>query len=413
VHDTFRAYAAQFRVLLGIPGDGALEVFNQAIGVKEVDDVNRFVRRHLLDPGEALKFVQETLGPLYKELLACWERIQRAERQIEQLRPIAAAQKSADDARAKLKDLARQLSMARPYYHETERKLRQTLREELVRQKDDLTAAKSRETTNQKTDNDTRDQLRAEIDAGELGLRLKALDLSITAAKTTTAARETAAGQLSGVLKTLNEPTTVADAERLAALKKHWGAQRTLVENNRAAQQEKQLRHLQERQGHQDELKRLGAAERSLKEHRVNIDDDYLQLRALVAQEAKIPMTVLSFAGELIEVRAEFREWTGAIERLLRGFGLSLLVPERHISAVYPVINRKHWGMRIQLFRVPADAPRDIPAPRGQRVVADRLTFRDKHPLAGWVAAEVRRAFPHVPTRRRSKTNLMVSPRRD
>ncbi len=35
-HDSFSAYAAAFRPLLGLPGDGALEVFNQAIGVKEL-----------------------------------------------------------------------------------------------------------------------------------------------------------------------------------------------------------------------------------------------------------------------------------------------------------------------------------------------------------------------------------------
>lgn len=396
VHDTFRAYAAQFRGLLGIPGDGALEVFNQAIGVKEVDDVNKFVRRHLLEPGEALKFVEETLSPLYKELLACWERIQRAERQIAQLRPIALAQKTADEARLKLKEIGRQLNIARPYYHETERKLRRTLADELLNQNAELAADKKREAADQATDQETRDQLRAEIDSGELGLRLKALELDIAEAKRTTTTREAAAAQFAGVLKLLAEPTLVPDVERLTRLQEHWRAQRPLLEGNRDAQRDKQLKFLQDRQGHEAELNRLRTAQRALEEHRVNIDDDYLKVRALVAQEANVPMTHLPFAGELIEVRPEFREWTGAIERLVRGFGLSLLVPERHIGAVYRIVNRRHWGLRLQLFRVPTSAPRDLPASRGQRTVADRLAFRDKHALSGWVAHEVRRAFPHV-----------------
>ena len=37
----------------------------------------------------------------------------------------------------------------------------------------------------------------------------------------------------------------------------------------------------------------------------------------------------MPFAGELIEVRNVYADWTGAIERLLRAFGLSLLVPEQ------------------------------------------------------------------------------------
>ncbi len=38
----------------------------------------------------------------------------------------------------------------------------------------------------------------------------------------------------------------------------------------------------------------------------------------------------MPFAGELIQVREEEREWEGAAERMMRGFGLSLLVPEAH-----------------------------------------------------------------------------------
>ncbi|MFA5265566.1 MAG: SbcC/MukB-like Walker B domain-containing protein [Opitutaceae bacterium] len=396
VHDTFRAYSARFRSLLGIPGDGALEVFNQAIGVKEVDDVNRFVRRHLLEAGEALKFVDETLIPLYKELLACWDRIQRAEQQIAQLRPIATAHQSAEDARGKLKEIARQQAILRPYYFETERKLRRTLAAELSEVRLTLERQKTEETDNQASDQETRDSLRAELDSGALGLRLKALELDIGVAKAEANTREIATRDLASKLKVLGEPPSVSDAAGLIALQTRWGSERPLVEGNRDAMRDKQVRFLQERQGHDDDLKRLRTAAQALKDHRVNIDDAYLQVRSAIAREAQIPETDLPFAGELIEVRAEYREWTGALERLLRTFGLSLLVPELHIATVYRIVNRRHWGMRLQLFRVATDMPRDVPLSRGNRQVGDRLAFRDKHPLTPWVATEVRRAFPHT-----------------
>jgi len=44
--------------------------------------------------------------------------------------------------------------------------------------------------------------------------------------------------------------------------------------------------------------------------------------RISVLREADMP-----FAGELIQVREDERDWEGAAERLLRSFGLSLLVP--------------------------------------------------------------------------------------
>ncbi len=42
----------------------------------------------------------------------------------------------------------------------------------------------------------------------------------------------------------------------------------------------------------------------------------------------------LPFAGELIQVRPEEQAWEGAAERLLHNFGLSLLVPDRHYTAL-------------------------------------------------------------------------------
>jgi uncharacterized protein YPO0396 len=47
-----------------------------------------------------------------------------------------------------------------------------------------------------------------------------------------------------------------------------------------------------------------------------------------VCEAAGVDPDAIPFAGELIEVRNEYSDWTGAIERLLRGLGLSLLVPE-------------------------------------------------------------------------------------
>lgn len=42
----------------------------------------------------------------------------------------------------------------------------------------------------------------------------------------------------------------------------------------------------------------------------------------------------MPFAGELLQVREDERDWEGAAERLLHGFGLSLLVPDDHYPTV-------------------------------------------------------------------------------
>jgi uncharacterized protein YPO0396 len=76
-------------VLLGIPTRGALEVFNQAIGVKEIADIDSFVRKHMLEPSEAFRFIDDHLKPHYKHLDACYQAIQKAKDQIDREKKLA------------------------------------------------------------------------------------------------------------------------------------------------------------------------------------------------------------------------------------------------------------------------------------------------------------------------------------
>ena len=59
VHDTFAAYGERLRALLHIPGDKALEVFNRAIGMKEVGDVDAFVRQFMMPSAETFAFIRD------------------------------------------------------------------------------------------------------------------------------------------------------------------------------------------------------------------------------------------------------------------------------------------------------------------------------------------------------------------
>mgnify|MGYP007083314007 CR=1 FL=1 len=69
----------------------------------------------------------------------------------------------------------------------------------------------------------------------------------------------------------------------------------------------------------------------------------------------------MPFAGELIEVRDSERDWEGAIERLLRNFGLSLLVPEAQYKAVAEWIDRTQLKGRLVYFSV--RPPKQVEAP--------------------------------------------------
>ena len=78
--DSFTAYSKTFCTRLGVAGEPALEVFNQAIGVKEIGDINQFIRRNMLEDSDATEFIHKQLRPHFDQLDACWKAIETAER---------------------------------------------------------------------------------------------------------------------------------------------------------------------------------------------------------------------------------------------------------------------------------------------------------------------------------------------
>src|SRR5712664_778539 len=116
VEESFAAYAERMRELLYIPGDKALEVFNRAIGMKEVSDIDAFVRQFMLPSADTFGFIRDTVQPHYRTLLDCWTAIERAERQIASLRPVAEYAKRITEGEARIEEWRHLQELVQPYY---------------------------------------------------------------------------------------------------------------------------------------------------------------------------------------------------------------------------------------------------------------------------------------------------------
>jgi uncharacterized protein YPO0396 len=199
-------------------------------------------------------------------------------------------------------------------------------------------------------------------------------------------------------LRTLKRSPLVETEEQFLRAREEVEQQNGLLAGNRAAAHEKQTRFLVERERAQEEREMLGTELRTLRDKRVLIPSQFVAVRESLSLSTHIPIEELPFAGELLEVKHEFRAWTGAIERLVHSFGISLLVPEKHYLPVANFINSTHLkGLRFTFHRVSAEAcilrtgiAFDVAR------VSGRLNFKEDHALAPWVKREVTRHFTHV-----------------
>jgi uncharacterized protein YPO0396 len=101
----------------------------------------------------------------------------------------------------------------------------------------------------------------------------------------------------------------------------------------------------------------------------------------------------LPFAGELIQVRDEERDWEGAAERLLRGFGLSLLVPDEHYASVADWVDGTHLRGRLVYFRI-RQAGRSKELPELHRdSLARKLSIKPEAACYDWLERELAHRF--------------------
>jgi uncharacterized protein YPO0396 len=401
---SYTAYAEHFRRLLGIPSETAMEVFNQAIGVKEVGDLNKFIRLHMLEGNDAVDFIRGTIRPHYVELDGCDKAIKTAEKQIEMLIPIAEAHARIEQAKSE-RDELQQLFDAAPVFFDT--KHRDLLRHEIEQQQGQLkklNQTKSALDDAQKFDGEQRDNLKLSLARDETEIRIQELEFQIREANSRVSERLTKYRNVQTQLTILNKPAPFETQEEFEALRNQMTSRRGLVEGNRASARQKAIDLETDKRALTQKQKDLGQELKHLQDQKANIPMEFAMLRQAICAVTNIPVEDLPFVGELVQVKDDYQDWTGVIERMMRGFGISLVVPESRYDAVSRYVNGRRLadpqnpnrGLRLEFFRVQhkAEAPRFNSG--DERFVFGRLEFHPDQPMSGWVAKAAVQRFRHV-----------------
>jgi uncharacterized protein YPO0396 len=130
----------------------------------------------------------------------------------------------------------------------------------------------------------------------------------------------------------------------------------------------------------------------SLQRRKSNVDAAQIRIRDALCAALAIGEDELPFAGELIQVSDDERDWEGAAERLLRGFGLALLVPDAHYKAVADWVDRQHLGARLVYFHVRPRKAAPSAALHPQSLVR-KLAIKTDSPHYEWLEHELRSRF--------------------
>lgn len=139
-----------------------------------------------------------------------------------------------------------------------------------------------------------------------------------------------------------------------------------------------------------DELK-------SLRSRKSQIPKTNLDIRDRLTHDLNLDNTDLPFIGELLQVRPEAQEWEGAVERLLRGFGLCVLVSEAHYQVVNAYVQQTHLQGRLVYYRVTPVAPNSTQRALDPQQIPYKLEIKQENgTFSRWLREQLVRQFNYV-----------------
>ena len=105
--------------------------------------------------------------------------------------------------------------------------------------------------------------------------------------------------------------------------------------------------------------------------------------RDQIAHAANVPAADLPYAAELIDIADGQERWRPAAEKVMRSFGMRLLVPEHHKKAISEYIDNHDMRGLVEYSIVTA-ASAHQPRPRPD-TLAGKLTVDTDHPCGLWL----------------------------
>lgn len=389
VFDSFPPYGAWFRRRFGIENDQALELFHQTVSMKSVGNLTDFVRNHMLEPFDVASRT-DALIEHFDNLNRAHEAVLKAKRQVEMLSPLVNDCERHSSLGTQVDDLRGCRDALRHYFAGLKLgvldKRIAALVEDGIRQNTKL--AQLKELWNTKRTDET--SLRRSI-AENGGDRLEQLAAQIDELEQKRQKRQDKAQRHAELVRAVGEIPAVDESgfqgqrERFSALAEAAKAQDANLQNNLTEQ------GVSLRQG-KLEHDQLRAEITSLKARRSNIASEQVDMRAALCEVLDLPVAELPFAAELLQVHDDERDWEGAAERLLRNFGLSLLVPDKYYAKVADWVDKTHLRGRLIYFRIRQASRAELPSLHRDSL-ARKLAIRPDSVFYDWLERELAHRF--------------------
>ena len=398
VFDSFTAYHKKFEAMLFMDTDlgnrSPMSIFNQAVCIKDVKDLTQFIREHMLDDGgskEKLVALQER----FDDLRSTHRRIETASYQLEQLDEICNTHDSYRKANTERMHIEEIRNAIEPYFAQAELDRRVEWVTELKHQEE-------AERARLKSARSEVDRLREKLNHLERALadsdenrRLEQVGAEMDRLRDKREVVTKRAATFERHLGSWEKGLSVREEEDFLSLRRELDTQLPRIEAKVMELDEKipEISYLLRKAN--EKVENLENERKFLLEANSNIPSEIARLRTGLATALDRDIKELPFVGELIQVVPDEVKWTGPIERLLRSFSLTVVVPKKLSDEAEAFLEVNHLGDRLSFICPQTD--RKNPKLHDDSVVA-KLSLRPEMEKARqtWLRSELADRFPHI-----------------
>jgi uncharacterized protein YPO0396 len=392
VFDHFPEYGRDFRRKLAIASEQAMELFHQTVSMKSVGDLNDFVRDHMLEPFDAAEWVDKLVAH-FEDLTKAHDAVVQARSKLADLEPLVNDCDTYDELQRRLAVLHGQRNALRYYFATLRERLHTERAEALARA---LTDTEHRLAAAETKLGSLRDELKSlELEqAGHGGAEIAEIERRITEYASRLDDRRRRRDQFDECLQQAGLES-ISNVGQFAQRAAEIASAATELQAVLADIDNKRTETGVARRRLQDEATEIATELTSLRQRPSNIPDRNMRIRDRLCADLRVEPSEIPFAGELIQVAPDAADWEGAAERVLRGFGLSLLVPPALYPQVSDWVNANHLGGKLVYYRVPATISRQGVEPPGPTALAHKLDIKEG-PFYEFLERELSRRASHT-----------------
>ena len=394
--DNFTKYSQRFCQLFGMQPK-AIDLFYQTVSMKAVSSLTLFVREQMLEQTN-IKEKIEDLKKRFEDLNKALNTVKNARKQKDTLAPLVELCENFKIFEERILAIENIVQAVPSYFASKKIILLQTDIEDCERKLLQLNGQinKIEETLGNKRD--AQNELKQDI-RNNGGARLEQIATLIKQGNEKRKEKETKYENYAALaksceldnahtgktffsnLKNAEEKITIATKkqEEISSERGVIGAKKTTLEDIIAA-----------------ETKELT----SLKQRKNQIPLAFLSVREQMASVLEINEDEIPFVGELLKIKENESDWEGVLERLLRGFGISMLVPEKYYKQISNYINTKRLidannkGMRFEYFRIPDNQTNKFSNNNTDAdFVFNKIDIKGDTPFYNWLETELQKKF--------------------